>query len=125
MAARTTYDLIKLGYNPKTLYRYLQWLVEYGFVSMVGYEGKKYYHLTGLGAELLEVLMEGILSRVVRHLEEKGVKYRVWWGDDRVRAVKPVIYVEGEASLPMDLKELIEVIEVRVDGGAVGREEEK
>jgi len=59
VVARTVYDLVKMGYNPATLYRTLGKLVEYGFVNFVEYSGAKYYHLTGLGAELLKVLRKG------------------------------------------------------------------
>jgi len=77
VVARTVYDLMKMGYNTVTLYRALGRLVEYGFVNSVEYSGAKYYHLTGLGAELLKVLRKAVVHRVVKMLEEKGVKYRV------------------------------------------------
>jgi len=108
VVARIVYDLVKMGYNPATLYRTLGRLVKYGFVNLVEYNGAKYYHLMGLGAELLIVLRKAIIHRVVRMLEERGIKYRVWWGDDETRAVRPVIYVNREVDLPVDVRGLVE-----------------
>jgi len=109
VVARTVYDLVKMGYNPATLYRTLGKLVEYGFVNFVEYNGAKYYHLTGLGAELLKVLRKAVVHRIVKMLEEKGVKYRVWWGDGETRAVRPVIYVDREVNLQVDVGGLVEL----------------
>ncbi len=115
VVARTVYDLLKLGFNPTTLYRDLRWLVDHGFVRMVVYSGSKYYHLTGLGAELLKVLRKAVVYRVTRMLEERGVRYRVWWGDGKVRVVRPVVYVDRDVDVPLDVKELVEI---RVDKNA-------
>ena len=106
--ARTVYDLVKKGYNPSTLYRYLNWLVDHGFVRIVEYNGVKYYHLTGLGAKLLRVLREAIIQRITKMLKEKDVKYEVWWGDKGVRIARPIIYVDRDVSLPAGLEDLIE-----------------
>jgi len=117
VVARTVYDLVKMGYNPATLYRTLGRLVEYGFVNLVEYNGIKYYHLTGLGAELLKVLRKAVVHRVAKMLEEKGVKYRVWWGDSETRAIRPVIYVDREVDLQVDVRGLMELRVVRsIDG---------
>jgi len=118
--ARTVYDLVKKGYNPSTLYRYLDWLVDYGFIRTVKYDGVKYYHLTGLGAKLLKVLREAIVHRVMKMLEEKGVKYEVWWGDKGVRVARPIIYVDRNVSLPVGLEDLIEL---KVAGSAADQRE--
>ncbi len=107
--ARTVYDLLKLGYNPTTLYRDLRWLVDHGFVRVVEHGGVKHYHLTGLGAELLKVLRRAVIHRITKILDEKGVGYRVWWGDEKVRATKPIIYVDRDADVPLDVKELVEI----------------
>ncbi len=109
VTAKTIYDLVKRGHNPKTLYKALSWLVEHGFVNVVERDGKKLYHLTDLGAELLDVLLEALLRRIARYLEERGVRYRVWWGDERIRAVRPVIYVDRPVELPLNFRGLIEV----------------
>jgi len=117
VVARTVYDLVKTGYNPATLYRTLGRLIEYGFVNLVEYNGTKYYHLTGLGAELLKVLRRAVVHRVAKMLEEKGVKYRVWWGDSETRAVRPVIYVDREVDLQVDVRGLMELRVVgNIDG---------
>ncbi|MCE4621612.1 MAG: hypothetical protein F7B95_04160 [Desulfurococcales archaeon] len=109
VVAKTVYDLVKRGYNPSTLYRYLDWLVEYGFVRVVKYGGARYYHLTGLGAELLRTLRKAVIHRVTRILEERGIKYRIWWGDKEVRVVKPVVYVDRTVDLPVNLEDLVEL----------------
>jgi len=50
-----------------------------------------------------------VVHRVVNMLEEKGVKYRVWWGNGETRAVRPVIYVDREVDLQVDVKGLVEL----------------
>ncbi|MCE4612643.1 MAG: hypothetical protein F7C07_02280 [Desulfurococcales archaeon] len=109
VVAKSVYDLVKLGHNPSTLYRRLGWLVEHGFVNVIDDGGVRRYHLTGLGARLYEVLMEALLYRATRLLEERGVRNRVWWGDERVRAVRPVIYVDRKVEIPLNLEGLVEV----------------
>ncbi len=109
VTAKTIYDLVKRGHNPKTLYKALKWLVEHSFVNVVERDGKKLYHLTGLGAEFLKILRKALIYRVTKYLEERGIRYRVWWGDERIRAVRPVIYVDRPVELPLNFRGLIEV----------------
>ena len=109
VVAKTIYDLVKRGHNPSTAYRALRWLVEYGFVNVVERNGVRYYHLTSLGARLLKVLREAVLRRVTRELEERGVEYDVWWGDEKHRAVKPVVYVKKRVDLNVNTEDLIEI----------------
>ena len=121
VVARTVYELVGMGFNPSTLYRYLRWLVDYGFVNAVYRDGRRYYHLTGLGARLLDVLLESLLYRFTRMLEERGVRYKVWWGDERVRAARPVVYVDRPVDVPAEVEGLVEV---RVVQGA-GKEKDE
>jgi len=117
VVARIADDLVERGYNPATLHHTLRRLVEYGFVNLVEYNGVKYYHLTGLGAELLKVLKKAVVHKVVRMLEGSGVRCRVWWGDSETRAVRPVIHVDGVVNLPPDVRGLVELEVVRsIDG---------
>ena len=64
------------------------------------------------------MLRKAIIYRVTKYLEERGIRYRVWWGDERIRAVGPVIYVDRPVELPLDLGGLIEV---RIAGCSVAR----
>jgi len=107
--AKTIYDLVKLGYNPTTLYRILNSLVKYGFVNVTYINNARYYHLTGLGAELLKTLKKAIVNKLAKHLSMQGIKYKVWWGDNGTRAISPIVYVDREVSLPVSIKKLIRV----------------
>ncbi len=107
--AKTPSELANRGYDASALKDELNCLVEYGFVRKVDYNGATYYHLTGLGAKLLELLLEALLERTVESLRKKGVKTKIWWGDEKVRAVKPIIYVDREVEVPTEIKGLIEV----------------
>ncbi|HDD26021.1 MAG TPA: hypothetical protein ENF75_02905 [Acidilobales archaeon] len=111
---KSIYDLIKLGWNPTTLYRVLRELVEYGFVRVTTYGGVRHYHLTGLGAEYLKILRLAIARKVCRELEKRGIKYTIWYGDNEVRATAPVIYVERKTDIPLNTEGLVK-IEVRPD----------
>ena len=107
--AKSIYDLVKLGYNPTSLYNVLSKLIDYGFVTVSVYNGVKYYHLTGLGAEYLKILRKSVLHRITMILEEKGIKYRVWWGDSEVRASMPVVYVDKEIEIPFNTDGIVRI----------------
>ncbi len=107
--AKTFDDLLWRGYEHETLRRNLKWLEEYGFARKVEYKGKTYYHLTGRGAELLSLLRESLVDWVTRYLKKKGINYKVWWGDEGIRIVAPIIYVDRFTEIPIDITGLIEI----------------
>jgi len=107
--AKTIYDLVKLGYNPTTLYRTLNSLVKYGFINITYIDNVRYYHLTGLGAELLKILKKAIVNKLAKNLSMQGIKYKIWWGDNETRAISPIVYVDREITLPVSIKKLIRV----------------
>ena len=114
--AKSIYGLVKLGYNPTSLYNVLSKLIDYGFVTVSVYNGVKYYHLTGLGAEYLKILRKSVLHRITMILEEKGIRYRVWWGDSGVRASMPIVYVDEEIEIPFNTDGIVRIEVKRNDG---------